>query len=101
MTVRPPKGVRSAGNLAGRVGRSLRNGHESFHFVRNGSESFLGSTGTKTTRTWMSGHTSTASSTWEYCKDEGRVGGQFAPHGGGREEVVGVCLVPVGKWAVS
>ena len=29
-------------NLAGCVGRSrLRNGHESFHFVRNGLESFL------------------------------------------------------------
>ena len=25
---------------------ALRNGHESFHFVRNGSESFLGRTGT-------------------------------------------------------
>ena len=42
MTVKPPKGVRSAGNLAGCVGRSrLRIGHESFRFVRNGLESFL------------------------------------------------------------
>ena len=42
VTVKPPKGVRSAGNLAGCVGRSrLRNGHESFRFVRNGLESFL------------------------------------------------------------
>ena len=42
VTVKPPKGVRSAGNLAGCVGRSrLRNGHESFRFARNGLESFL------------------------------------------------------------
>ena len=42
VTVKPPKGVRSAGNLAGCVGRSrLRIGHESFRFVRNGLESFL------------------------------------------------------------
>ena len=41
VTVKPPKGIRSAGNLAGCVGRSrLRNGHESFRFVRNGLESF-------------------------------------------------------------
>ena len=42
VTVKPPKGVRSAGNLAGCGGRSrLQNGHESFRFVRNGLESFL------------------------------------------------------------
>ena len=42
MTVKPPRGVRSWENLAGCVGRSrLRNGHESFRFVRNGLESFL------------------------------------------------------------
>ena len=42
MTGKPPKGVRSAGHLAGCVGRSrLRIEHESFRFVRNGLESFL------------------------------------------------------------
>ena len=32
---------------------ALRNGHESFHFVKNGSESFLGKTSTKAARTGM------------------------------------------------
>ena len=30
-----------------------RNGLESFHLVRNGSESFLDKTGTKAARTWI------------------------------------------------
>ena len=41
VTVKPPRGVRSWENLGGRVGRALRNGHESFRVVRNGLESFL------------------------------------------------------------
>ena len=32
---------------------ALRNGHESFHFVRNGSESFLDKTGIKAARAWV------------------------------------------------
>ena len=74
---------------------ALRNGHESFHFVRNGSESFLGEVrykaGTKASRAGMG------------CKEGGR--GEMAertakkapvkPHGGrGRKLWVCGCLVP-------
>ena len=42
MTVKPPKDRLAWENLAGCVGRSrLRNGHESFHFVRNGLDAFM------------------------------------------------------------
>ena len=40
MTGKPPKDMLAWENLGGRVGRALRNGHESFRFVRNGLESF-------------------------------------------------------------
>ena len=56
--------------------------------IRNGLESFLGaSCGVDKTST-------KTSSTWEYCKDERRVGGQFAPHVRGRRkrEVCAWCL---------
>ena len=34
---------------------ALRNGHESFHFVRNGSESFLYKRSIKAASTWVVG----------------------------------------------
>ena len=77
------------------VGRSrLRIGHESFHFVRNGLESFLfrhqahnrGRHGTQHAK--------------EVVGREGRRTAE-APGGGRRVSgtVVGVCLVPVG-WSI-
>ena len=94
MTVKPPRGVRSWENLAGCVGRSrLRNGHESFRFVRNGLESFLlrcqanirGRHGTQHAK--------------EVVGREGRRTGE-APGSGRRVSgtVVVVCLVPAGEY---
>ena len=92
MTVKPPKGVRSAGNLAGCVGRSrLRIGHESFRFVRNGLESFLCRHQTNIRGRHGTQHAK------EVVGREGRRTGE-APSGGrrGSGTVVGVCLAPVG-----
>ena len=49
-------------------------------------ESFLYKAGTKTSNAWA-------------AKKE--VGGEGRTHRMEREEVVGVCLVPVGSWGVS
>ena len=90
MTVKPPKDMLAWENLAGCVGRSrLRNGHESFRFVRNGLESFLYRHQTYSRERHGTLHAK------EVVGREGRRTGK-APGGGRRVSgtVVGVCLVP-------
>ena len=63
---------------------ALRNGHESFHFVRNGSESFLGSTGTKyMDGLGIHGHGGAKKKGWgrgQIAPHEGRGSGVYAPY---------------------
>ena len=76
---------------------ALRNGHESFHFVRNGSESFLGNTSIKAAGHGWLRHTSTAARAWRGCKEGGMEERAERTSGVGREDVVGYVPDACGK----